>query len=71
MKQSLFEKRFGKNPAEFSSIEEINIFVEKKIGHELKTELLYPKLVSTRGCILPIKNVSADKVIDNALDNDD
>lgn len=67
MKQSLFEKRFGKNPAEFSSIEEINIFVEKKIGHKLETELLYPKLVSTRGCILPIKHISADKAIDNAL----
>lgn len=67
MKQSIFKRRFGKNPADFSTIEEVNDFVEKKIGHQLDTKPLYPKLVSTRGCILPIKNVSADEVIDNAL----
>ncbi len=71
MKKSLFERRFGKNPANFNSIEEINVFVEKKLGHNLKTKRLYPNLVSTRGCILPIKNISADEVIDSALNNDD
>jgi len=71
MNKSLFKRRFGKSPADFNSIEEINVFVEKKLGHNLEAKRLYPNLVSTRGCILPIKKISADEVIDNALNNDD
>lgn len=56
MKKSLFERRFGKNPADFSSIEEVNSFVEKKIGHKLETEIMLnleriDKCLKTTNCI--------------------
>ncbi len=66
MSKSLFERRFGKSPADFNSVEEVNDFVEKKLARDSKTKLLYPDLASTGVCMLPIKNTSTDEVIDNA-----
>lgn len=57
--KALFKSRFGKDPAEFRSLAEVNTFVEKRIGRRLGVE--------PRGSIIPVVEADADKAIDKAL----
>ncbi|NTV47578.1 MAG: hypothetical protein HGB11_13915 [Chlorobiales bacterium] len=66
----IFEKLMGKSPKSFQTIEEINEFIEKRIGKKLKIKLLYEDISSCRGSILPLKSYDPEKEIDNALKND-
>lgn len=64
---SLFKSKFGKDPAEFRSLAEVNDFVEERIGRHLGVKLRHPLLCSARGSIIPKVEVDADKTIDKAL----
>lgn len=59
MTKGIFERRFGINPKELSSVEEVNSIIEKKIGRKLEIKNFNA---------LPIKDISADEVIDRELD---
>ena len=65
----IFETIMGKSPASFQTIEEINAFIEHKLGKKLKIKLLYEDISSCRGSILPLKSYDPEKEIDKALKN--
>ncbi len=64
---SLFKSKFGKDPAEFRSLEEVNDFVEERTGRPLRVTLRHSLLCSVRDLVFRHAEVSADKTIDAAL----
>jgi hypothetical protein len=64
---SLFKSKFGKDSSEFRSLEEVNDFVEERLGSPLRVTLRHTLLCSIRGLVFRHTEVSADKTIDKAL----
>ena len=57
----------GKASTEFSSTQEINIFMEKKEGHALPERVVYPDVVGFKGAVFPVKELDADCIFEEAL----
>lgn len=57
MSISLFKSKFGKDPAEFRTLEEVHVFIKRLIR-------------GTKTLIIPIAERDADKMIDEALLNE-
>ncbi len=57
---------FGRRNNSFSTIEEIDEFIEEKIGRKLEVINLYEGLVSSRE-ILPIEDMNANAIFDKAV----
>lgn len=70
MALGVFEKRFGVAPSNFSSVAEVDTFVEEKTGVSLR-----PSMSHGNGFVLPQGNVfslvdhEVDFMVDNALRN--
>ncbi len=67
MVTDFFEFKFGKNSKEFNTVSEVNSFVEKKIGRKLEVKTLHPDICTSRGSIIPIKQLDADKIFEAAI----
>jgi len=64
---SLFKSKFGKDPAEFCSLIEVNDFVESRVGHPLGVEQKHSDICSSRGSVFRKVEVSPDEIIEEAL----
>lgn len=64
----IFEDKYGVNIDDFSTTEEIDDFVAKKLGKKsLDVEFIHRNIVSARGAIVPIINNDIDKEFDIAV----
>ena len=64
----LFESKYKTDIRNFSTTEEVDIFLTKKLGKKsLKLISLDQSIVSKRGCIFPMKNVDIDKSFFDSL----
>lgn len=62
-----FEKRFGISSSSFKTTEDVDKFVEEKIGHRLKISSPFLDICSSRGSIFPIKDLNANEIFDKAF----
>ncbi len=56
MAGGFFRKKYGVDPSSFDTIDQIDKFIESKIGKPLKVEYLNQDIVSPRGSTFPIKD---------------
>jgi len=59
--------KFERRTDSFSSVEEIDSFVEKQIGRKLEVVDMYPDITDSRVGVIPIVEMDADKIFDEAL----
>lgn len=63
----IFEEKYGVNIDDFSTTEEIDDFIAKKLGKKsLDVEFIHRDVVSTRGAVIQIVNNEIDKKFDMA-----
>lgn len=65
----LFEKKYKVNIKNFKSTEEIDEFVESKLGRKLKSIKLDTNIVDNTGNVIEVKEYDIDSLIDKALNN--
>ena len=64
----IFEEKYGVNIDDFSTTEEVDDFVAKKLGKKsLDVEFIHADVVSARGAIIPIVSNEIDKKFDMAI----
>ncbi len=64
----VFNRIFGRSPTTFMTIPEVDKFVQRKNGKELKFEYVHRDICSSRGSVFDIKKVGdADEQFDKAL----
>lgn len=64
----LFESKYKTDIRNFSTTEEVDIFLTKKLSKKsLKLVSLDQNIVSKRGCIFPMKNIDIDKTFLSVL----
>jgi len=54
-KTVIFEDKFGVDINNFSTTEDVDKFIEDKLGRKLGVKKIKTNLVTNRGCIIPIK----------------
>lgn len=63
----IFEEKYGVNIDDFSTTEEIDDFIAKKLGKKsLDVEFIHRDVVSARGAVIQIVNNEIDKKFDMA-----
>lgn len=67
MPVDIFKHKFKRDPKEFKSTAEVNAFIEGALKKNLEIKVLHPDLCSSRGNILPFKDMDADKIFKKAL----
>lgn len=55
LKTIIFEKKYGADINRLSTTEEVDEYIEGKIGRKLGVKKIKTNLVTNRGCIIPIK----------------
>ena len=63
----IFKDLFNKDPREFSSVEEVDLYIESRKNKKLNVEAYAAPLCTTRGSIHPIEKFDANSLIDKAL----
>jgi len=66
-KTVLFEKEYNTSISDFSTTEEIDSFIEKKLGRKLEIKQIESSVVTNRGSIFPSKEYDIDKMLDSSL----
>ena len=60
-KIDIFERKFHKDISEFSSVHEVNDFIEGEIGHSLEVVEEHLDISSRRGSVLRNKDTDIDE----------
>lgn len=63
----IFEKRYNADIKKFSTTEQVDEFIEDKLGIKLEVKALKGNVVSRRGIIFPLKHCDIDSKIDKIL----
>ena len=66
-KTVIFEKKYGADIKKFSTTEQVDEFIEGKLGRKLKVKNHEGNVVTRRGSIFPFKNYEIDKKLDKIL----
>ena len=66
-KTVIFEKKYGADIKKFSTTEQVDEFIESKLGRKLKVKTHEGNVVTRRGSIFPFKNYEIDKKLDKIL----
>ncbi len=66
-KTVIFEKRYGADIKRFHTTQQVDSFLEGKLGRELGTKRIETNVVTRRGSILPLKRYDINKKLDALL----
>lgn len=66
-KTVIFEKKYGADIKKFSTTEQVDEFIEVKLGRKLKVKVHEGNVVTRRGSIFPFKSYEIDKKLDKIL----
>ncbi len=66
-KTVIFESRFGVDINQFSSTQEIDEFLEKKLGRKLRVVRLDQGVVDDTGNVFMLSDYDIDRIIDEEL----
>jgi len=70
-KTVIFEERYGVNVNDFSSTDEIDKVIEKKIGRKLQIITLDDHGIShSRGSVFKLRNYDIDHMLDETVEDD-
>jgi hypothetical protein len=64
-----FEEKYGVNINQFKSIEEIDSFVEGKIGRPLTVVSTASNVIDRTGNVLTVKKYDIEKMLEKALNS--
>ncbi len=68
-KTVIFEQKYGTDIQKFSTTEQIDEFIESRLGRELRVTPHEGHIVTKRGSIFPLKNYDIDSNLDKILGN--
>ena len=66
-KTVIFEDKYGTDIKKYNTTEQVDAFIESKIGRKLNVKRVETNVVTRRGSILPIKRHDIDKKLDALL----
>lgn len=66
-KTVIFEKKYGADIKKFSTTEQVDDFIEGKLGRKLQVKVHEGNVVTRRGSIFPFKSYDIDKNLDKIL----
>lgn len=66
-KTVIFEKKYSTDIKKYNTTEQVDSFIEDKLGRKLKVKRVDTNVVSLRGSILPLKRFDINKKFDALL----
>jgi hypothetical protein len=66
-KTVIFEQKYGADIKKFSTTEQVDDFIESRLGRKLQVKVHEGNVVSRRGCIFPFKNYDINKKLEEIL----
>jgi len=66
-KTVIFEKKYGTDIKKYNTTEQVDSFIEGKLGRKLNVKRVETNVVSRRGSILPVKRFDINKRLDALL----
>jgi len=63
----IFEKKYGADIKRFSTTEQVDEFIEGKLGRKLQVKVHKGNVVTRRGSIFPFKSYDIDEKFDKIL----
>lgn len=67
MKTVYFEERYGVNITQFKSTEDVDKFLEERIGRALEAKDIDNGLIDRSGNVFPVRNINIDTNLNKAL----
>lgn len=67
MPKEIFQALMGQSSRNFSTVKDVDEYVEKQLGHKLKVKPYATTLCSSRGCVHPIHEREVERILEDAL----
>jgi len=67
VKTVYFEERYGVNITQFKSTEDVDKFLEERIGRALEAKDIDNGLIDRSGNVFPVRNINIDTNLNKAL----
>jgi hypothetical protein len=67
MRQGIFQRVMGEDSRKFKTVEEVDAFVESRIGKKLEVQPYATTLCSNRGSTHPLRKRDADAMVEREL----
>ncbi len=66
-KTVIFEKKYGTDIKKYNTTEQVDSFIEDRLGRKLNVKRVETNVVTRRGSILPISRLDINKKLDALL----